>query len=220
MKKFKPTNILIGILFMLAFISIGVVASLNFRFIYYLDINLLDIPQTSGYSREVILENYNALIDYNSPFYNGELEFPSLPASTSGIIHFKEVKNIFVSFYYIGIVSILTLAFIIYHKNKQKDYRYLRVSAITVLVVPLITAVGVLLNFDATFVFFHKIFFRNDYWLFDPVTDPVINILPDTFFLHCLIVIIVFVVIGSMSLFSVSRTLDNRRRKSLLIKNN
>ena len=31
----------------------------------------------------------------------------------------------------------------------------------------------------------HKIFFRNDYWLFNPATDPIIKILPDTFFMHC-----------------------------------
>lgn len=219
MKKSKFTNVLIGILFTLAFLSIGVVASLNFRFIYYLDVDILNLPQTSGYSKEVILENYNALIDYNSPFFKGELKFPSLPASTNGIIHFQEVKNIFVSFYYIGLISILALAVIIFYKHKKRDYRYLRVSAITVLVVPIITAICVALNFDATFVIFHKIFFRNDYWLFDPVTDPVINILPDTFFLHCLIVIILFIIVGSMILFSASRIVDNRRRKSLLIKN-
>ena len=179
----------------------------------------MNIPQTSGYSKEVILENYNALIDYNSPFFKGELTFPSLPASPHGIFHFQEVKTIFVSFYYIGLISIVALAAIIYYKHKKKDYRYLRVSAVTVLVVPIITGIGVALNFDATFILFHKIFFRNDYWLFDPVTDPVINILPDTFFLHCLIVIILFVIVGSMCLFSVSRIVDNRRRKSLLIKN-
>ncbi len=218
MKNFKPTNVLIGIIFTLAFLSIGVIAAVNFRFIYYLDVELLDIPRTSGYSKEVIIENYNALIDYNSPFYKGDLAFPSLPSSPHGIIHFEEVKNIFVSFYYIGFVSVAALAGIIYYKNKHKDYRYLKVSAVTVLVVPIIAAIGVVLNFDATFVLFHKIFFRNDYWLFDPATDPVINILPDTFFLHCLIVIIVFIVVGSMMLFSASRILDNRRRKSLLIK--
>ncbi|MFV0342175.1 MAG: TIGR01906 family membrane protein [Anaerocolumna sp.] len=217
MKKYKLSNILIGILFTLTFLSIGVIAALNFRFIYYWDIDILNIPKTSGYSKEVILENYNALIDYNSPFFKGELAFPSLPSSSHGLIHFQEVKTIFVSFYYIGFLSVLALAGITYYKHKKKDYLYLRVSAVTVLVVPVVTALFTALNFDATFVFFHKIFFRNDYWLFDPATDPVINILPDIFFLHCLIVIIIFIIVGSMMLFSASRIIDNRRRKSLLI---
>ncbi|WP_252897795.1 lipoprotein intramolecular transacylase Lit [Amylolactobacillus amylophilus] len=38
------------------------------------------------------------------------------------------------------------------------------------------------MNFDAFFVFFHGIFFHNSDWLFDPVTDPIINVLSENFF--------------------------------------
>lgn len=210
MKRFKFTDILIGIVFTLLFISIGVIAAVNFRFIYYLDISFLKIAETSGYSKEVIIENYDALIDYNSPFFSKELQFPTLPASASGLQHFSEVKNIFVSFYYIGLVSLIAALGIILYKKRQRDRSYLLVSSITVLVIPAVAAIGCAINFDATFVFFHKIFFRNDYWLFDPVTDPVISILPDTFFLHELIVIILFVVLGSLCLFLFSRKRPRR----------
>jgi integral membrane protein (TIGR01906 family) len=99
---------------------------------------------------------------------------------------------------------------IILYKKRKRDRSYLLVSSITVLVIPAIAAIGCVINFDAAFVVFHKIFFRNDYWLFDPVTDPVITILPDTFFLHELIVIILFVVLGSLSLFLFSRKRPRR----------
>ncbi len=210
MRRFKFTDILIGIVFTLLFISIGVIAAVNFRFIYYLDISFLKIAETSGYERQVIIENYDALIDYNSPFFSGELKFPTLPASASGLQHFSEVKNIFVSFYYIGLASLVAAIGIILYKKRKRDRSYLLVSSITVLVVPAIAAIGCAINFDAAFVIFHKIFFRNDYWLFDPATDPVITILPDTFFLHELIVIILFVVLGSLSLFLFSRKRPRR----------
>jgi integral membrane protein (TIGR01906 family) len=213
MKKFKITDILIGIIFTLLFISIGVIAAVNFRLLYYVDIGALNIAETSGYSQEVIIENYDALIDYNSPFFNGDLEFPSLPASEQGLQHFVEVKNIFNSFFVIALVSfILCIAVILYKANK-KDKSYLLVSAVTVLVLPAIVAIGCAINFDKAFVIFHKIFFRNDYWLFDPTTDPVITILPDTFFLHSLIVIIVFVVLGSIILYLCSNIGKNKRYK-------
>ncbi len=201
MKKFKPTNILIGIIFTLFFISIGVIAAVNFRFIYYFDINYLDIPASSGYDVETIKENYDALIDYNSPFFKGDLEFPSLPSSKEGLQHFVEVKNIFVSIYGIFGVTLILLIFIIIYKAKKKDTSYLLVSSITVLVLPIIILLGCMVNFDAAFVLFHKLFFRNDFWLFDPALDPVINILPDTFFLHSLLVIIFFVFLGSITLY-------------------
>lgn len=203
-KKFKPTDILIGIVFTLFFISLGLVFTINFRLLYYMDISILDIPKTSGLSAEVIIENYDALIDYCSPFFSGALKFPSLPASTEGLIHFEEVKNIFVSFYVIGIVSFVIGLVVILYKAKKKDKSYLRVSSITTLVLPIIVGGAIALNFDKAFVLFHKIFFRNDYWLFDPETDPIINILPAEYFMHCAIVIIVFVLLGSLALYLAS----------------
>ncbi|MGB8453956.1 MAG: TIGR01906 family membrane protein [Anaerocolumna sp.] len=205
MKKIKFTDILIGIVFTLLFISIGVIAAVNFRFIYYIDISHLKIAEASGLERQVIVENYDALIDYNSPFFKGGLKFPTLPASASGLQHFSEVKNIFVSFYYIGLIAMVAAFIIIIYKKGKRDKSYLLVSSITVLVLPAIVALGCAINFDTAFVIFHKIFFRNNYWLFDPATDPVITILPDTFFLHALIVIIVFVVSGSLILYIFSR---------------
>jgi integral membrane protein (TIGR01906 family) len=205
MKKIKFTDILIGIVFALLFISIGVIAAVNFRFIYYFDISHLKIAEASGLERQVIVENYDALIDYNSPFFKGDLKFPTLTASASGLQHFSEVKNIFVSFYYIGLVALIAAIIIIIYKKGKRDRSYLFVSSITVLVLPAIVTLGCAINFDTAFVIFHKIFFRNNYWLFDPATDPVITILPDTFFLHALIVIIVFVVLGSLILYIFSR---------------
>ena len=38
----------------------------------------------------------------------------------------------------------------------------------------------------------HKIFFRNDYWVFDYRTDPVILALPEQLFMLLSIIIIVF----------------------------
>ena len=39
---------------------------------------------------------------------------------------------------------------------------------------------------------FYKIFFRNDYWVFDYRTDPVILALPEQLFMLLSIIIIVF----------------------------
>ena len=61
-------------------------------------------------------------------------------------------------------------------------------------------ALGVLiaLNWETVFVLFHKIVFHNNYWIFDAATDPVITILPDTFFMHCALMILALVVLGSI----------------------
>lgn len=203
MRKFKITDILIGLIFTLLFISIAVVVTINFRPLYYLDIELLHIEDTSGLSREVIRENYDALIDYSFPLFKGPLQFPTLPSSENALVHFSEVKDIFTSFYILGIITLVLGIFIIVQKRKKNDICYLLVSAITAVVLPLILAIFLGINFDRAFVLFHKLFFRNDYWLFDPTTDPVITILPDSFFMHSALLIIVIVVLFSIAFLTV-----------------
>lgn len=197
MKRFKFTDIIIGIIFTLLFISIAVVVTINFRPLYYMDIEYLNIEATSGYDKEVIKSNYDALIDYSSPFFTGDLKFPSLEASASGLQHFAEVKNIFTFFYVLGIVTLIIGIIIIVQKSKNRDISYLMVTPITAIVLPLLLGIYMAMDFDRAFLVFHKICFNNDYWIFDPATDPVITILPEEFFMHSAILIILIVLLFS-----------------------
>lgn len=213
MKKFKFTDLIIGLLFALFFISAGVILAVNFRPLYYYDIKHLDIAKTSGIEASVIKENYDVLIDYNSPFFKGELNFPTLPSSAPALEHFREVKNLFLSFYYICAVTAILLLVIILYKKKTRDYSYLFPSGVTVIVLPSLVAAACAINFDELFIVFHKIFFRNNYWLFDPATDPIINLLPDTYFMHCLLFILAVILLGSFSLFLISRIIRKHNSK-------
>ncbi len=203
MRRFKITDVFIGVIFTLLFISIAVVITINFRPLYYFDIDHLRVADSSGLTKEVIRENYDALIDYSSPFFKGELRFPTLAASESGLFHFTEVKNIFTGFYILGAITLAFGVVIIVQKHKNKDFSYLLVSSVTAIVLPSLLALFLSIDFDRTFVIFHKLFFNNDYWLFDPATDPVITILPDTFIMHCAIMIIVLVVLMSLLFLTV-----------------
>ncbi|HWT76319.1 MAG TPA: TIGR01906 family membrane protein [Mobilitalea sp.] len=197
MKRFKITDLLIGVIFTLLFISIAVVITINFRPLYYMDINLLHIEAESGYNKAEIKENYDALIDYSSPFFKGDLQFPTMGASQNGLQHFAEVKNIFTSFYILGAIALICAVIIIVYKAKKKDYSYQLVSAVTAIVLPLLLGLYMSIDFNRAFLLFHKLFFKNNYWMFDPATDPVITILPEDFFMHCAILIIVIVLLFS-----------------------
>lgn len=208
--RLKFTDFLIGIVFTLLLISVSVIITINFRPLYYLDVGILKVEQTSGYDKAEILKNYNALIDYSSPFFKGSLEFPTLEASEAGLQHFKEVKDIFTAFYLLGAITLVAVVCIIIYKSRKRDISYLQASSLTAILLPSILGVLIMLNFDKAFVIFHKLFFRNDLWLFDPSTDPVIKILPDTFFLHCAIMIILLVILGSISLYVIYHFLKKR----------
>ena len=210
-KQFKISDIFIGLIFTLFFLSIGVIFTLNFRPMYYFDIDYLNIPEKSGYDKELIKRNYDVLIDYNSPFYKGDLEFPDLPSSPQGLQHFIEVKDIFTGVFYLAFISFIACVLIVVYKNRKLDYNYLLASSVTVIVFPIIIALIIAIDFDKAFLVFHKIFFDNDYWIFSPKTDPIIKILPQTFFLHCVLLIILIILLGSLLLFISYKSLNRKK---------
>ncbi len=181
---------------MIALLAAGLALAINFRPLYYLDISWLNLVEKSGFNAVVIKENYDILIDYCCPFHTGDLMF-TIRASESGLSHFAEVKQIFNMIYLAGAVSlvIVIVSFII--KSHLGELKYLRNCTIITVVLPLAVGIFALINFDALFLIFHKVVFSNDDWLFDPVTDPIINMLPETFFLQCALIIICTMLLGA-----------------------
>lgn len=187
---------LIGCLFL---ITVSVVLVLNFRFLYYYDISAQRLVEITGYSEETIRENYDVLIDYNLIGKGKKvLEFPDFTMSESGRIHFEEVRDIFLAIQYVCFISGLLYTIFLVQQLCEGEFRSLKWTAICSLIVPLVLGTLAVLFWDKVFVIFHKICFRNDFWLFDPVTDPVINILPDAFFFHCAIAIVGLILTGSL----------------------
>lgn len=197
---FRPFNIFTGFIFLIFFISAGVLFAIHCRPVYYLCMKLFDIAENTGIEASVIKANYNALIDYCSPFFTGDLVFPTFSSSASGISHFEEVKVIFNIFHIAFVVSLIALIFICRHNIKSGRYNFLRTGFIVCLIVPLVLGLACAINFDSAFVIMHKVLFNNDDWLFDPATDPVITILPQNFFFVCALIIIFFVIAGSVTL--------------------
>ena len=50
-----------------------------------------------------------------------------------------------------------------------------------------------MMGFDRFFILFHETFFNNDDWLFNPATDPIINVLPEQFFMHSFILFFILI---------------------------
>lgn len=195
MKQWK--HILLGLILTFFIISFSVMAVLNFRPLYYFDITHLNISETSGYAEEEIRANYDTLIDYNNFWGPDRLEFPTLAMSENGRIHFEEVKVIFVALEYAAIACGILSVFGIWYMHKKKERNYLLYTSILSIAIPAVLGIGIAVNWDWFFVTFHHIFFRNDYWIFYADTDPVITILPDEFFMHCAIAILLMVILGS-----------------------
>lgn len=196
------SNVGLALVLITFIFTFAVVLVLNAKWLYYIDITMLNIDKQSGMTVENIKSNYDTLILYNQFWYWKELSFPTLPMSEAGRIHFQEVKQIFVILQVLCMASFAGSVIWIIKKVRRGQYGYLKITGLLALGIPLALGVAAIWNWDRFFVTFHHIFFKNDYWLFDSRTDPVILILPDAYFFHCAVfMLLVILMAGFLCLF-------------------
>ena len=195
MRPSKPASVLLSLVLALLVLSFSISVPILFRPFYYVQIDALHLPEQTGWSAEVIREAYDEVLDFcvfGAPFGTGELAW-----SESGRSHFADVRWLFLlDFAVLGVTAAAAAGFILLYK--AKGLRFHRFAgrgpafwagtgaAAAVLVVAGLAA----LDFDRAFVVFHAIFFPGkDNWIFDPATDQIILVMPETFFRNCAILI-------------------------------
>lgn len=187
-------------------ICISALVIINSTWIYKLVVKKYNLESITGISEQELMNEYKGLINYlQNPFID-KLQFDNFVMSTYGEIHFYEVKRIFIVLIIIAIIFIMLLVYFIINKYKNSSLNIKKLlksfnSSANLLIIFFIGIVTLyLVDFSWAFTMFHKIFFRNDYWIFDPRTDPVINALPEELFMICgggilsLLVIMIIVV--------------------------
>ncbi|NLH01043.1 MAG: TIGR01906 family membrane protein [Clostridiales bacterium] len=169
-------------------------------FPYTTDIENLKLCENTGLSREEIMLNFKAVMNYLSPFYSGIFTLPTLRYSQTGAYHFAQCKIMFNAVYFAGLLSALALSSAA--ANKVVSPLALRISAVLTLAAPVMLAATFAVDFDKAFTLFHNLFFDSNTWLFNPKSDPIIKILPMPFFMHCALFIALFWIIGAAFQFA------------------
>lgn len=167
------------------------------RGFYTVQIGPLGICEASGLTRQQAAEAFGDVMDYcmgRRPDFAAGV----LPFSAEGADHFADVRGLFllVVWVFVAAAGLLLAGAVVCRLRRQ---RLPRLGGRTpgfwaacglgglFLLIALLAA----LDFDGAFTVFHSIFFPGkDNWLFDPVTDPVILILPEAFFRNCAIAIV------------------------------
>ncbi|WEG72915.1 TIGR01906 family membrane protein [Vagococcus intermedius] len=171
----------------LTIITVVITVTINAYPLYVFEVKYLNLLDWVDLSQSELLTNYRQLMGYLNIPWHQELILTDFPVSASGALHFYEVKKLFMLNYSILLVTIIpTILFCINLVKTNQIWRLVmpfRVAAM----VPVVLGFVMLMGFDQFFVGFHSLFFNNDAWLFDPVTDPIINVLPETYFMHCFI---------------------------------
>lgn len=172
-----------GVLALSAAIFVAIVVS---PLLYWISIDLFQLTKLTGLSKPILMQNYDVIIDYLLNPLRAELTMPHFQSSASGSQHFAEVKHLVALNTHVLRIS----AVVILLTWKKKLPYFLAAPVFRVLwSLPLVLGIVVAIAFEPLFIFFHQVFFRNDLWLFNPATDPIITVLPQAFFMMMFIVV-------------------------------
>lgn len=207
----KISNLILAFSMSLFIITSIVKFTVVFKPLYYFDIKHLNIPILSGMSEEEIKLNYDYLIKYNTSYRDYEFNMPTIKSSIQGKIHFEEVRDVFKVLNKINIISGVISVLGIYIVLKKKEINIIKYAGIISILIPIFLVIPITIQFEKSFEIFHRLIFNNDYWIFDPSKDPVINMLPAEFFLHCGVVILTGILIFSSIILTIYKILKNKR---------
>lgn len=194
-----------------SFIIFSAKAVISFKPLYYYDIINLNIEKTSGLGASAIKLNYDYLIDYLHKNNACSFCLPTLASTDNAKTHFYEVYNLI---HYLSVTLYILLPILaagIIFTFRKKTFLYLKICGSALILLPFLIFPLLMINFDNLFTLFHKLIFHNNYWLFNPKTDPIILILPETFFMHCLIFILVLSFIFGIILLFVYKIFTRKR---------
>lgn len=143
--------------------------------------------------------NFLILMNYLINPLETKLSMPDFPSSASGLHHFAEVKNLFMLVFFL---TIILIPFIIRFMKENLSLVFHNALRVVMLFPLAIGVIAWLIGFDRFFVAFHEVLFRDNSWLFDPATDPIISVLPEQFFMHSFLI---FLLIYELIFFVIYR---------------
>ena len=117
-------------------------------------------------------------------------------------LHMADVRNLFLGGLKLrNYAVILAIILMIVLRAKKADFRrlvpqgYLQ-ALFVYLILAAILGVAMSIDFTSCFTLFHKLFFTNNLWIFDPETDYMIRMLPEGFFSDMVIRVgVIFIVL-------------------------
>lgn len=180
------------LLMIVAFISLAIsIVILSGGWIYRGYLSFVDLATPVGLTKTQLLMNIDHMMEFLSFPQVKTLNFPNFSSSAAGIQHFVEVKYLMQANFILTIFGLIFLGWN-YKSINQIGVKNLQ-SQLSKLAVyfPLLLLFLMVIAFDQIFLLFHKVFFRNDLWLFDPLVDPIILVLPENLFLIYFVSVII-----------------------------
>lgn len=182
-----------------------------------------DTAESIGVSQNDLLRVTEVLLDYTSgkrsdmivevsingsvqPYYN-QREIDHMLDVRVLYLNVIQVRNILLIF---GLANIFSL--LVFSKKKIIGQLQFGLTWVSVLMGSLLLALGTfaILDFNTFWTAFHHVFFSNDLWLLDPMTDNLINMVPEGFFIDLIVMIVTHFGLALLSIFTILQAIKDK----------
>ena len=219
MKSSKLLTVILALLAAVALLAGSIAAPILCRPFYYAHVDAMKLPEQTGWTRAEIVTAFDEMLDYclgGDTFSTGVLKW-----SEEGKSHFDDVRGLFLLDLWAGGIALVLLSAVLI-AMRVRAWRSRRLwgrgpafwAGAGLLAAGLVVGGLAAPDFDRAFVVFHSIFFPGkDNWLFDPRTDEIIRVLPQDYFMHCAVLILVLLAAGCAILIAADLIAGRKKRK-------
>ncbi len=176
---------LFAILIVVSLTSLSVWLVVNSPFLYYLSISWFHIDSLSGLSKFSLMRCYCSILSYLQTPWNTSLRLLYFKSSQSGLVHFSNVKSLILLNNFTLLVSFPLLLKIMIKLFRNGLLWQLELIIELILTGLIILSMMIMIDFQAAFIEFHRLAFRNHDWVFHVNQDPIIQVLPGQYFAIC-----------------------------------
>ena len=187
-------KIILSLYLFILSLSFSIILIINFSIpVHKIFVKLTNLYSITNIFLQNIQTDYKNVINYLRFPWVIDLNTEYFSIGSTARIHFEEVKNIFSLIFILFLITSLIGIILYYFYGKLfliniiksfNFYFYFNIFLISTFLVL------IFFNFSATFTLFHHILFNNNYWIFSPIKDSIILILPENFFMLCAVLII------------------------------
>lgn len=207
----KKKDVIVSVGFVLTIMSFAILFTILFKPLFAWQLTGIDTQRLLGLTHEQVLHNYDELLHYLLNPFVDTLKMSNIPTSASGAFHFYEVKNLFLLNNIIFVVGVVASVWGVRYVAQQKRWYVFKQIGKFLSVLPIGIVLVLLAGFNYWFVLFHHIAFGNNDWIFDPRTDPIIYVLPETFFLSCVVLILMIVQLSFIAWWQYAKRKDKEK---------
>lgn len=182
----------LSLVIILWFVTCSIFLFMNMPFIYTSVVHVLNVQHDIKMSSGQIRDNYLLIIRYLQSFFIIDMQ-TTLPINNVVKEHFGDVRRlILLNNLFMVIMTPIVIKTLI-RLRKNRFLWLLKLSFRQIYGCFVFLFVFALIDFNDAFIFFHKILFRNNDWIFNAKKEPIIILFPDQYFMIGFAFIFIFV---------------------------